>query len=266
MPEVPITGGVLHLAEVGRGRPLLLVHGFPLDHSMWEAQLSELGDAARLLAPDLRGFGQSSVSAGTVTMERMADDLAELLDGLGIAEPIVLCGLSMGGYVAWQFVRKHGQRLAGLILCDTRAAADTPEAAATRLQTAQRVLKEGAGVVAETMLPRLLAPRSIERRPDLATRLRQMMLDAPPEGIAAALRGMAARPDANALLPAIGVPALVIVGEHDAISSPAEMQGIARAMPRARYVEVRGAGHMAPLENPGPVNDAIRDFLAELPG
>src|SRR5438094_4929210 len=131
---VAIPGSTLNVEEVGQGTPILFVHGFPLDHTMWRHQIADLSSDFRCIAPDLRGFGQSSVTAGTVTMEQFADDLAELLEALHVTEPIVFCGLSMGGYIAWQFARRHAPRLKGLILCDTRADPDAPEAAADRLK------------------------------------------------------------------------------------------------------------------------------------
>src|SRR5438270_790221 len=148
MPLVQVGGARFNVVQRGAGTPLLLVHGYPLDHSMWLAQLDELSDACRVIAPDLRGFGDSTITRGTVAMEQLADDLMSLLDTLEINEPIVFCGLSMGGYIAWQVALRHRRRLAKLILCDTRAAADSPEAAAGRLKTAQRVLAEGAAVAA----------------------------------------------------------------------------------------------------------------------
>src|SRR5437879_9784417 len=120
-----------------------------------------------MIAPDLRGFGQSDVTHGTVMMEQFADDIAALLNALLITEPIVFCALSMGGYVAWQFALRHRQRLARLILCDTRAVADSPEAAAGRLKTAERVLAEGASVAAEALLPKLFAPTTYSERPQI---------------------------------------------------------------------------------------------------
>ena len=134
MPPKPVRIGDMHLAmtDTGNGSPIVFVHGFPLDHSMWDVQVAALASGYRCLAPDLRGFGASSVTPGTVTMEQMADDLADLLVALEIEEPVILCGLSMGGYVAWQFWRRHAARLRALVLCDTPRAADTPEAAAAR--------------------------------------------------------------------------------------------------------------------------------------
>jgi pimeloyl-ACP methyl ester carboxylesterase len=262
MPTISIGDIDVNYVERGSGPVLLLVHGFPLDHTMWKYQLEGLSDAARMIAPDLRGFGRSGVTPGAVSMERYADDLAAFLDALAIREKIVFCGLSMGGYIAWQFWRKHAARVAKLILCDTRAAADTPEAAQTRLNTAERVENTGTQALTELMLGKLFAPATVKERPNEAEALQQVILNCPPQGVAAALRGMAARPDATPLLKSITVPTEVIVGEHDAISPPTEMRGIADAIPRARFVEIIGAGHLAPLEKPDEVNAVMRAVLA----
>jgi pimeloyl-ACP methyl ester carboxylesterase len=257
----------LNTVEVGQGKPLLLVHGFPLSHAMWRGQIDGLASRARIVAPDLRGFGASSFVPGAspedgVTMAQYADDLAALLDALAIDEPVVFCGLSMGGYVAWQFWKRHARRLAGLVLCDTRAAADTPEAAKGRRTMAERVLKEGPIVAAEAMLPKLFSRVSVEKQPQIVESTRQTILSARSEAIAAAQRGMAVRPDMTGELASIRVPALLIGGAEDAISPPAEMRSIAAAMPDARFVEIPQAGHMAPLESPASVNSQIAEFLA----
>jgi 3-oxoadipate enol-lactonase len=251
----------MNVEQRGAGRPLLLVHGYPLDHSMWQWQLGEFADRFRVIAPDLRGFGGSDVTPGTATMQQMADDLAELLAALDITEPVVFCGLSMGGYVAWQFALKHRERLSALILCDTRALADSPEAAEGRRKTADKVLAEGAGAAAEGLLPKLFAPQTYHEQPQIVEATKQVILRTRPEGIAAALRGMAERPDVTGQLAQLDVPALLIGGQHDSISPPAEMREIAARMPNARFVEVAAAGHMSPLEQPEAVNRAIREFL-----
>ena len=261
MPHSSVYDGQLHYVEVGSGMPLLLVHGFPLDHTMWQGQIDGLADCCRVIAPDLRGFGQSSVTPGLVTMQRMADDLAELLSGIGIEEPVVFCGLSMGGYVAWQFAARHRARLARLILCDTRAVADSTEAAAGRNALADRVRKEGPAFVAESMLPKLFAPATIEAAAPCVEQTRQVILRADPQGIAAASRGMAQRPDVSEKLSQLDLPALLVCGQHDAISPASEMREIAAKMPRAAFVVIPAAGHMAPLERSEPVNVAIREFL-----
>jgi pimeloyl-ACP methyl ester carboxylesterase len=254
----------LAVEDRGSGPPVLLVHAFPLNHSMWDALAALLEGRCRVIAPDLRGFGRSDVTDGTVTMGQFADDLAGLLDALEVAEPVVLCGLSMGGYIAFEFWRRHGRRVRALVLCDTRAAPDAPEAAANRLQTAQRVLEEGPGFLAETMIPKLLAPKTLRDRPEIVEGLRQVMLSTDPRGIAAAQRGMAARADATPLLPHLDCPTLLVVGQHDAISPVAEMQSIAGQIPRARLVTISNAGHLAPAENPDEVHAALAAFLAGL--
>ena len=260
MPTAKVYDGELFYVEAGRGTPLLLVHGFPLDHTMWQGQIDALCDRYRVIAPDLRGFGRSSIIPGLLTMQRMADDLAELLDALAIKEPIVFCGLSMGGYVAWQFAMRYRKRLARLILCDTRAVADNDETAANRISLANRVQKEGPGFVADTMLTKLFAPDSITTKAPYVEATRQVILRTNSQGIAAASRGMAQRPDVAVKLPELDVPALVICGQHDPISKPEEMREIAAQLPQGRYVEIAGAGHMAPLEKPAEVNAAIREF------
>lgn len=261
MRQVNISSGTLAVEDRGAGPAVVLIHGFPLNHTMWAAQLAALPANHRLIAPDLRGFGRSTITDGTVTMEQLADDLAAMLDALGIEQQVCLCGLSMGGYVAFQFLRKYRDRVRSLILCDTRSVADTPEAAAARRQMADNVLTEGVAGVAAAMLPKLLHPRTSDVRPQVAAAVREMILSTDPRGIAAAQRGMAERPDVTSLLPGIDVRTLVIVGQEDAISPPDEMRKIAAAIPRARFEIVPDAGHMAPMENPQYVNKLLDSFL-----
>jgi pimeloyl-ACP methyl ester carboxylesterase len=262
MKTVKLHNATLNVVEAGSGPILLLVHGFPLDHSMWQHQLESLSDTYRVIAPDLRGFGASTGATDTMTMEQLADDMAELLDGLDIREPITFCGLSMGGYVAWQFWKRHVNRLSHLILCDTRAAADTEEAARGRLGMAQRVRDEGTAIIADAMLPKLFAEKTAREQPDLLDATRRVMLATAPVTVAGALCGMSKRADMTLELPKIGVPALVICGEQDVIVTVDEMRSMADALPHATFVEVPGRGHMAPLEDPQTVNAAIRKFLA----
>ncbi len=261
MKRIPIADIELAVAEQGRGIPLLLVHGFPLDHTMWAGQIEGLSDLCRVIAPDLRGFGQSDVTEGKVTMAQMADDMAALLDGLEIGQPAVFCGLSMGGYVAWEFFRRHRDRLRALVLCDTRAVCDTLEVAQGRRGTAAKVLAEGPQVVADSMMPKLFGKATLAGKPEIVASTRKVMMGTAPQGIAAAALGLAERIDATRLLPEIDCPTLVVVGQEDAISTPGEMQGIAAAIGQAQFVEIPDAGHMSPLEAPQAVNKAIRKFL-----
>lgn len=263
MRQVSAAGATFNVVDRGAGPAVLLVHGFPLDHSMWQAQLDALSMNNRLIVPDLRGFGRSTVTAGTVTMEQMADDLVALLDALGVQQPVCVCGLSMGGYIALAFWRKYRQRVRSLVLCDTRSAADAPEAAAARRTLADKATAAGMEQVAEAMLPKLIHPDTPKLRPQVTTAVKQMILGTNPRGAAAALRGMAIRPDCADLLPTINVRTLVFAGEKDAISPPDEMRKIAAAIPSAKFVEIPEAGHMSPMENPERVNAELLTFLAD---
>ena len=258
---IEVSGVRFRVADEGHGSAILFVHGFPLDHTMWRAQIDEFSKTHRVIAPDLRGFGGTDGALYSVSMEQFADDLAGLLDALAVEGPVIFCGLSMGGYIAWQFVQRHPARVAKLIVCDTRAAADSPEAAANRLKMADIVLKEGPEVVAWAMMPKLFAPGSSEHCPAAIASVRQMVLNSTPIAIAAAHRGMSVRPDVTSLLPTLRLPTLVLCGEHDVISPPAEMKAIADAMPNARFALIPNAGHMAPMEQPEAVNAAIRRFV-----
>lgn len=251
----------LNVRDEGPGEPLLLVHGFPLDHTMWREQIRHFSGSRRVIAPDLRGFGRSGVTPGTVTMQRFADDLAKLLDVLRIREPVCFCGLSMGGYIAWQFAQRHRRRLGSLILCDTRAIADDEAGKRNRAIIASRVLKDGPGFIADSMPEKLFSTRTHAENPELIAETQDVIRRSPPQGVAAAARGLAARPDVSAQLGAIDVPTLVVVGEEDAISPADEMQRIAESIPGAHFAAIPSAGHMAPLEAPVAVNTAIKDFL-----
>ena len=262
MPTVQLADALLNVIDAGDGPPLLLVHGFPLDHSMWQGQIDELSKQFRVIAPDLRGFGRSPSGATETTMEQFADDLAELLEVLQ-APPVAYCGLSMGGYIGWQFQRRHGARLSHLIQCDTRAAADNDEARANRLRAAEEAASTGTQAMVEGMLPKLFAPATFDKQPQVIAATRRVMLAASPQAVAAAQRGMAARPDMTAALSEIDAPMLLVCGEHDAITPCTEMQAMAAAAPRARFVEIAGAGHMAPFESPAAVNAAITSFLRD---
>ncbi len=251
----------LNVEERGQGSPLLLVHGFPLDHTMWSEQIEGLSSHFRVIAPDLRGFGHSDAGKQPLTMDRFADDLAALLDALEISVPLVYCGLSMGGYVGWRFMERYGDRVKQLIQCDTRAAADSPQAAKTRRETAERVRREGQAVVAQSMKAKLFAPETAENNPDIVAAMESVMLATPRETIAGALVGMAERPDSTKDLSQIKVPTLLLVGEHDAITPPQEMRQLVKDLPKSRLIEIPAAGHMAPLESPAAVNAAILEFL-----
>lgn len=268
MQRVSLPTVELAYVAKGVGQPVVLLHGFPLDHTMWSEQFDALSQHCRVIAPDLRGFGKSSLGNASPTsnmpLEQYADDVALLLDALEITQPIVLAGFSMGGYIAWQFLRKHMNRVRALIACDTRAAADTEAARANRLKMAEKIHEWGAARVAEMMGPNLFAAGVFEANPQAVQDLRAVVASTSPDAIAVAQRAMASRPDMTYLLRQIKVPTLVLAGAEDALIPPQEMQQMAAAIPHGRYVEIPNAGHMTTVENPGAVNVAMTDFIAGL--
>lgn len=248
--------------DVGPGPVVVLLHGFPLDRSFWSAQASEIGGVYRVIAPDLRGFGESAAPDGVYPIDAMADDVLELLDALQLREPVVIGGLSMGGYVALSAVLRYPDRFRALMLFDTRAGADSPEAARNREVSAGQVETSGKiDKVVEGLLPKFFLPLTRERRPHVIEALQKRMLRSVPRAVAGALRGMAERPDRTGDLGRISVPTLVVVGSDDVITPPEEARAMARAIPNARLEVIPEAGHLAPLENPAATNRAVLAFL-----
>jgi pimeloyl-ACP methyl ester carboxylesterase len=258
--KATIDGSEIEYDVRGEGPAVLLLHAFPLGLFMWDAQVEALCATHRVVRFDARGFGGSAVGDGPLTMERIADDGAFLLDHLGI-EKAVVGGCSMGGYAAFAFVRRHPQQLAGLVLQDTRAGADTAEAKANRSTLAAKVLAEGASAAAEAFLPKLVGETTHRERPALVAGLRERILATSPLGVANALHGLGARADSRETLPTIAVPTLVLVGSEDVLTPASEAATMAAAIPRARLDVIPGAGHLANLEDPAAVNGALRAFF-----
>jgi 3-oxoadipate enol-lactonase len=262
--KIPLGGVTLSCEVRGAGTTIVLLHGFPLDRRMWDAQVEMLARSFRVIAPDLRGFGQSQIEPADVDsgvgMDHHATDVLAILDALGVTESVVLVGFSMGGYVAFQIALEHPARVRGLVLCDTRAVGDTEDAAAGRLKMANAVLDaHSAEPALNAMLPKLLAPETYEQRPEVVAAVKEIILRQSPGGIAAAQRGMARREDVRDELKKILCPVLGIVGMADVISTAKEMREIIDALPDARLLEIPG-GHMTPMENADAVNAAIKEF------
>src|SRR5215213_4179916 len=223
----------LAYTDSGAGRPIVLIHGYPFNRSLWIEQISALSNSYRIIAPDLRGFGDSDASQDPSTMDRLAADVAALMDHLEIARATI-GGLSMGGYVALAFYKQFASRVRALVLADTRAQADTEEAKQTRAQQAEKALSEGMAGIADAMLPKLLTPETVSKHPDIVKRVRDMMLKQKPEGAAGSLLGMAERDDQTELLSTITVPTLIIVGAEDAITTVADSEKMHQAIAGSR--------------------------------
>jgi len=237
---------------------LVLLHAFPLNAEMWQPQMDGLADGWRVIAPDL-----TPEQAAEPSMDAMADAVATLLDELGV-EQIVLGGLSMGGYVAFAFLRRHRARVRGLVLADTRAGADTDEVRQRRTSQQAQVQSEGTAGLVETMVGSLLSEHTRANRADVVARVRGIMRQASPEHVVAALEAMKRRPDSTADLDGVDVPVLVVVGEHDGPAPPAVAQEMASRLRDARLVIVPRAGHLTNLEDSERFTAELRAFLASL--
>lgn len=249
----------IHFEVHGQGPPVVLVHGYPLSGRLWDGVVRELEAEYRLIVPDLRGMGRSEATAAA-SMDDYAADLVAVLAAADEERPVVLVGMSMGGYVALAFCRRYPERVRGLVLVDSRAGADSVEAAEGRNRTAEKVLREGSAAVAEEMVGKLFAPGAPA---DLTARWQSWMAETPPEGIAAALRAMASRPDSEPLLRALGRPVAVIVGAEDQITPVEGARAMAQAAGGSLEI-IPGAGHMAAAEKPVIVAGALRRFLHDL--
>ena len=247
----------------GRGPPVLLLHGYPFNRTMWREQVEALRASFRVITPDLRGMGETETSAEPATMNEMARDVAALLDQLSI-ERVMLGGLSMGGYVALAFARRFPLRVRALVLADTRPQPDTDEARRAREEQARKALEEGMSALGEDLLKKVLAPATLGERPDIVERVREMILSTKAEGAAGALRGMAARSDQTPFLPNIIAPTLILVGSEDRITPPADAELMRREIRGSRLEIIPGAGHISNLERPDEFNRALSEFLRAL--
>lgn len=248
----------LRYTEAGQGLPLVFLHGFPFSRGVWQKQIDALRSSYRVIAPDLRGFGDSETQAGPTTMAQCAADLRVLLQQL-VAGPVVLIGHSMGGYVALAFVREFPEMLHGLVLVSTKAGQDTAEGAAGRRAMAEKVKAGGVQVVVDAMAPKMLAAGNQDER--MAAQVLGFMTPSKPAGVIGALLGMAERPDATAMLAQIAVPTLVITGADDTLIPPAESETLAQAIRGAQLKVIPHAGHLVAFEQPDDFNRVLTDWL-----
>lgn len=257
-------GLTLHYRERGRGMPVVLVHGFPLDSRIWDEQLEVLADRYRVIAPDLRGFGESP-SGGAFSINSLADDLHVLLRGID-ALPCVLVGLSMGGYVVLSFAKKYLKDLRGLGLFDTRAEADTPQGKENRQKMLEICRKGGSAAVTSEMFPKMLGADTVRETPAVAEKLKQIMHSQSASTVEQAILALRDRDDRTADLNAISIPTLIVVGEQDLITPPDMSKLMDRAIPQSTLVVVSRSGHISCMERPEDVNIALRRFLETLGG
>jgi pimeloyl-ACP methyl ester carboxylesterase/acyl-CoA thioesterase FadM len=246
----------------GDGPPVLFIHGFPLDRTMWRHMTAPLTGRQRI-APDLRGLGLSDAPEGGYFIEEYADDMAALLELLEVDQAVV-CGLSMGGYVALEMVRRHRHRLQGLILINTRANADTAEGKAGRDEMIRMVQLQGPGALADTMLPKLLAPETLDTMPDVVERVRTMIVANQPSGVIGAISAMKERSDSTQLLGEIDFPTLVVAGRDDQLIPVDYSKAMAERIPNAHFTVMAGAGHLAPMEQPIATSRVVGEFLESL--
>jgi pimeloyl-ACP methyl ester carboxylesterase len=249
--------------DVGSGPSVVLLHGYPFNRSMWREQVEMLRLDHRVIIPDLRGHGETEVTAGSVTMQSMAYDVASLLETLNISRATI-GGLSMGGYVALAFYRLFPLRVRSLLLADTRPQADTEEGKQNREQQAEKALAEGMEGISDALLPKLLAPETVAERPEIVKRLRDMMVGTDPEGAAAALRGMAMRQDQTSFLSRIIAPTLIIAGSKDALTPVADAELMHREIGGSRLQVIEEAAHVSNLERPEEFNTTLVKFLNDV--
>ena len=263
-PSQTSAAGVTYL-DAGKGPPVLLLHAFPLSSLMWRDQVRALRTDHRVIAPDMPGFGGTPGFSGAPSVDAMADLAAGLLDELGVRDPVVVGGLSMGGYVALAYARRHASRLRALVLADTRAEADDAAGRANRDEMIEFASKNSSLAVIDRMLPKVVCAETREKRPEVIETIRHYASLQAPAGIVGALKALRDRPDATPGLGRIAVPTLVVVGRDDALTPLPMAERLTVGIPGARLVILERAGHLSNLEQPEGFNQAVRAFLAGAP-
>jgi 3-oxoadipate enol-lactonase len=259
-----LDNGFLAYDRIGTGIPLLFIHGYPLSRKIWLPQIGGLADIASLISIDLRGHGESYPFDGPYTMELLADDCKRLLDDLHIQFPILVCGLSMGGYVTMALFRRYPQHIKGMILTSTRTGADSPEAKANRDAAINTVRSYGVARIAENMLPKMVSPVTLSSKSDLVTSIHEIMKETSVQGVVGALQGMRDRPDSTSLLAGNKSPVLIIHGMDDQLIPLHEAELMNKTIPNSRLVAIEEAGHLPNLEQPDRFNQAVREFILSL--
>ncbi len=262
-----ITSGDAEIAykSLGSGPPVILLHPFPAHHELWLPAAQTLLSRYRVILPDLRGHGDSGVGEGPASMAKHAADVARILDHAEVGRAAFV-GVSIGGYVLFEFWRRYRSRVAALALCNTKAPADTPEAKAGRLQAAADVMERGTEPFFESMVPKLLGKTTLDTRPDLVEGALRMMRKMSPEDVAQVQRGMAERPDSVPTLKTINVRTLLVTGDEDVLTGPPEAELMHQNIPASQLKIVPRAGHYSPWEQPEEVGKLLRQFLDSVHG
>lgn len=245
------------------GSPVVFIHGFPFNRHMWAPQLAALPPRYRAVTYDVRGHGKSDVGSGQYTIEFFVDDLLALLDYLAI-EQTVVCGLSMGGYVALRAVERHPKRFNALVLADTKSTADNDAAKVRRAAGMLSVRSHGVAAFAEGFTKAVLTPATMEQRPDLVQRIKDMITGNETRGISGTLLALAARTDTTAALPHMALKTLVLVGEFDTLTPPADAEALVAGLPQATLQVIPAAAHLSNLENAAVFNEHLLTFLGSL--
>jgi pimeloyl-ACP methyl ester carboxylesterase len=260
MPRIASDDAEICYDVTGSGPPVVLLHPFPANHELWQPIARMLSSRYRLIMPDLRGHGESSLGTGPATMQQHAADIARIVDAAG-ADRVALIGISVGGYAIFEFWRRFRDRATALVLCNTKAEPDTPEARANRLQTADDVLQRGTGPFFESMIPKLLGEATRRSRPDLVEGALHMMRKMSAEGVAGVQRGMAERPDSVPTLKTITVPTLILTGDEDIMTGLPDAELMKQNISGSQMKVVAKAGHYSPWEQPQEVGRLLRGFL-----
>ena len=260
MPHITSADAEIFYEVIGSGPPVVLLHPFPANHDLWKPAAQALISRYRVILPDLRGHGDSGLGDGPAVMEKHAEDLRRVLDNEQVGRaPFV--GVSIGGYVLFEFWRRHSSRVQALVLCDTKAQADTAEARAARLQAAAVVIERGTEPFFESMLPKLMGKTTHRTRPDLVEGALRMMRKMSPQGVASVQRGMAERPDSVETLKTINVPTLLLTGDEDILTGTGEAELMRRYIRGSEMNVIPKAGHYSPWEQPEEVGKLLRGFL-----
>ncbi|MBV8050062.1 MAG: alpha/beta fold hydrolase [Acidobacteriaceae bacterium] len=249
----------------GSGPPIVLLHPFPANHQLWYPCVPALQQRYQLILPDLRGHGDSEAGEGPATMAKHAADLARILDAEQVARAIFV-GVSIGGYILFEFWRKYRLRVSGIVLCNTKAAGETAASRAARLQAAADVLERGTEPFFESMVTKVFAETTRRTRPDLIEGALAMMRKMSPEDVAWVQRGMAERPDSVETLKTVNVPSLIVTGDEDGLTGASEAELMRRNIAGSEMIVVRRAGHYSPWEQPQEVGRLLRQFADRIHG